>query len=210
MVSQSYNVQTLRLDFVKYSRIQNIRSINSKSAHLNLFGCHDLSISNVTITAPKNSPNTDGIRIGGSNKIQISHLDIGTGDDCIGLVSGSQNIDINNVACGPGHGISIGSLGRGNNEYVSGISVRQCKFTETDNGVRIKTWAPSLHSVAWGLTFEDLVMQNVRNPIVIDQQYCPNGGCGKQVSSIVTYTSFIHPLSLMEHPVDCKRPLRAT
>lgn len=43
--------------------------------------------------------------------------------------------------CGPGHGISIGSLGKDNTRAcVSNITVRDTKIHDTMNGVRIKTW----------------------------------------------------------------------
>ncbi|KAK6120671.1 hypothetical protein DH2020_045592 [Rehmannia glutinosa] len=104
--------------------------------------------------------------------------------DCISMVFGSQNIDIYDVTCGPGHGISVGSLGRSHeHEYVKGISVRNCSFIGSDNGVRIKTWAPSSYSEASDIIFQDIVMQNPRNPIVIDQQYCPSPHCYQQGES---------------------------
>ncbi|KAL0320460.1 UNVERIFIED_CONTAM: Exopolygalacturonase [Sesamum radiatum] len=165
---------TLRFDFITNSRVYNLRSINSKSSHINLFACENINLSYITLRAPADSPNTDGIHVGSSTKIKISHADIRTGDDCISMVSGSQNIDIHDVSCGPGHGISIGSLGRSHeHEYVMGISVRNCTFIGSDNGLRIKTWAPSLYSVASDIVFQDIIMKNSRNPIVIDQQYCP-------------------------------------
>ncbi|KAH6836458.1 hypothetical protein C2S53_016517 [Perilla frutescens var. hirtella] len=169
---------TLRFDFVRNSRVQNIRSINSKSSHFNLFACENMNISRVKLSAPSDSPNTDGIHIGSCSNIKISSSAIGTGDDCVSMVSGSQFIEINDVSCGPGHGISIGSLGRSHaHEYVKGITVRNCSFIGSDNGVRIKTWSPSQYSVASGLVFQDIVMQNSRNPIVIDQYYCPSPHC---------------------------------
>ncbi|KAK4487139.1 hypothetical protein RD792_006454 [Penstemon davidsonii] len=177
---------TMRFDFVKNSRIQSLKSINSKNSHFNLFACSNMNISNVKLTAPADSPNTDGIHIGTSSKIKISHAIISTGDDCISMVAGSQNIDISDVSCGPGHGISIGSLGRSlAQQHVKGINVRNCTFTNTDNGVRIKTWSPSLYSVASDMTFENIIMNNVRNPVVIDQQYCPAGGCPVESKSSV-------------------------
>lgn len=185
--------QTLRFDFVNNSMVRNLRSINSKNIHINLFACESMNLSHILLSAPASSPNTDGIHIGSSNNIRISYTTISTGDDCISMVSGSQNIDISNVACGPGHGISIGSLGRGHNkEFVRDISVRNCSFTGTDNGVRIKTWAQSSYSLASNISFENIVMKNPRNPIVIDQNYCPNGKCKVQViTSTLTFLSIL-------------------
>lgn len=63
------------------------------------------------------------------------------GDDCISIVSGSQYVEAEDITCGPGHGISIGSLGKDNSKaYVSGVTVNGAKISGTRNGVRIKTW----------------------------------------------------------------------
>ncbi|KAL8512460.1 hypothetical protein ACS0TY_018801 [Phlomoides rotata] len=182
---------SMRFDFVVNSKIHHLKSFNSKNTHINLFACTNMSISNVRISAPGESPNTDGIHIGSSSNIRISKSIISTGDDCVAMVSGSHNIDISDVACGPGHGISIGSLGKGHDERVSNIRVRNCTFLGTDNGVRIKTWgAASDGSSASYIVFEDIVMKNVRNPIVIDQQYCPipnclSGNSGVQIQDVM-------------------------
>lgn len=105
-------------------------------------------------------------------------------------------MDFHNVRCGPGHGISIGSLGGGpKEEDVSGIAVRNCTFFGTENGVRIKTWARNYASSASNITFQQITMNNVRNPIIIDQQYCPSGNCKKVPISlplILTYTTYMH------------------
>ncbi|XP_027151919.1 exopolygalacturonase-like [Coffea eugenioides] len=166
---------SLRFDFIRNSKIQYLSSINSKKVHINLFACNNIDISYVRVSAPENSPNTDGIHIGASTNIKISRVSIGTGDDCISMVSGSQNIDISEVICGPGHGISIGSLGKGSqNQNVMGISVRNATFWNTENGVRIKTWSPSWSSLASNISFQNIIMKNVGNPIIIDQKYCPH------------------------------------
>lgn len=163
---------------MKNSWIHHIRSLNSKNTHFSLFACDTVTLSNVRIDAPADSPNTDGIHIGSSKNINIIDSIIRTGDDCVGMVSGSQNILISGVRCGPGHGISIGSLGRSHaEEEVNGIAVRNTTFYGTQNGVRIKTWAPSLQTVASNITFEDINMRDVMNPIVIDQDYCPMANC---------------------------------
>ncbi|KAK2994902.1 hypothetical protein RJ640_012095 [Escallonia rubra] len=174
----------MRFDFVSNSKVNHIRSIDSKNAHFNLFACTNMNMSHIRIITPSWAPNTDGIHIGSSSNIQISHSIIGTGDDCISMVSGSQDIDISDVICGPGHGISIGSLGRGQiDNVVTGVAVSNCTFVGTQNGIRIKTWAPSSAGLASGFTFEDITMNHVNNPIFIDQQYCPHPPCNRQASS---------------------------
>lgn len=48
---------------------------------------------------------------------------------------------MHNVDCGPGHGISIGGLGKdGTKACVSNVTVRDSSIQNTLNGVRIKTW----------------------------------------------------------------------
>lgn len=165
--------QSLRLDFIKNSRIESLTSINSKNSHINIFACSNINISHVRLTAPENSPNTDGIHIGNSTKIKISNVNIGTGDDCISMISGSQNIHISESSCGPGHGISVGSIGKDfADEYVLSIDVMNITFTNTMNGVRIKTYSDSSYSLASNIKFQNIIMKNVNNPIIIDQDYC--------------------------------------
>ncbi|XP_076923826.1 exopolygalacturonase-like [Bidens hawaiensis] len=177
---------TMRLDFVTNSRISHIRSINSKNAHFNLFACRNLNMSNIRINAPKDSPNTDGIHIGGSQQIRIQDSTIMTGDDCVSILAGSHDITVTGVHCGPGHGFSIGSLGGSHNkEFVTGITIRNSTLYGTQNGLRIKTWAPSNPSLASDIMFDDITMVNVNNPIFIDQQYCPNAPCNYKAQSNV-------------------------
>lgn len=63
------------------------------------------------------------------------------GDDCVSVQTGCSNILVHNVNCGPGHGISIGSLGKQNTKAcVSNVTVRDVTIQNTLTGVRIKTW----------------------------------------------------------------------
>lgn len=47
----------------------------------------------------------------------------------------------------------------------------QCTLTGTTNGARIKTYHDSIPLVASGIVYEDIVMNDVANPIIIDQHY---------------------------------------
>ncbi|MCE3215746.1 hypothetical protein HAX54_003337 [Datura stramonium] len=152
--------------------------------HFDVYNCKNVTFSHVNITAPDESPNTDGIHISTSSNIQVFDSNIGTGDDCISIFAGSQMINISGVTCGPGHGISIGSLGRSPNEVVKDIHVKSCTLTATQNGVRIKTFASSNVGSATTINFEDIIMNNVRNPVIIDQHYCPMPPCTGQASSV--------------------------
>lgn len=178
----------MRFDFVTNSLIHDITSINSKNFHFNVFACNNMQIRNVKIHAPKDSPNTDGIHLAISKNIDIHNLDIKTGDDCISIGPGAQDISIKNVRCGPGHGISIGSLGGSQNEDdVSGIMVKNCTLSDTMNGARIKTWGHSYPVNVYNLTFENIHLNNVQNPIMIDQEYCPSHKCAKVLDSLYPF-----------------------
>jgi galacturan 1,4-alpha-galacturonidase len=115
--------------------------------------------------------------------VKVLNTNIATGDDCVSLGDGSRQITVRNVNCGPGHGISVGSLGKyPNEEAVEHVLVKNCTLTNTDNGLRIKTWpsAPGTSPIT-DMNFEDIIMVNVLNPVIIDQEYCPWNQCSKEV-----------------------------
>ncbi|KAJ4849682.1 hypothetical protein Tsubulata_049978, partial [Turnera subulata] len=66
--------------------------INSPRAHIVILGSAGVSVSGIKITAPDESPNTDGIDISRSTNVQILDSVIGTGDDCVAINGGSSNI----------------------------------------------------------------------------------------------------------------------
>ena len=78
---------------------------------------------------------------------------------------------------------SIGSLGKDVNEGgVENITLTNSVFSGSDNGVRIKSWARPSNGFVRNVVFQNLIMNNVKNPIIIDQNYCPsNQGCPHQV-----------------------------
>ncbi|KAH9745143.1 threonine--tRNA ligase 2 [Citrus sinensis] len=158
----------LRFSSVTNSKMQDVTSLNSKLFHINILNCKNLSLQHISINAPANSLNTAGIHIGRSNGVHITDADIKTGDDCVSLGDGSQQISIEKVTCGPGHGISVDTLGRYHDEQpVNGVTVRNCTLKNTMNGVRVKTWPDSPSGVASEMTFEDIIMDNAPSRVRI-------------------------------------------
>ncbi|KAL0415329.1 UNVERIFIED_CONTAM: putative polygalacturonase [Sesamum latifolium] len=147
--------------------------------------CTRVAASHVTVMAPAHSPNTDGIHISASTRVDLKDITIITGDDCISIVSNSSRIRVKNVVCGRGNGISIGSLGKYNSSAsVQDVIVSGGALFDSENGVRIKTWQGG-GGFARNITFENIWMQNVSNPIVIDQYYCDSSEtCGNQTSAV--------------------------
>ncbi|KAL7085815.1 hypothetical protein ACP275_14G301200 [Erythranthe tilingii] len=166
--------------------INGLASLNSQKFHILVDGCKNVKMINMKITAPANSPNTDGVHIQQSSEVTVMNTHIGTGDDCISVGAGSSNLWIENLACGPGHGISIGSLGWDLEEAgVQNVTVKTVTFTGTENGVRVKTWARPSNGFVKNVLFQHLVVVNVQNPIIIDQNYCPDHqNCPSQVSGV--------------------------
>ncbi|GFP88989.1 probable polygalacturonase at3g15720, partial [Phtheirospermum japonicum] len=174
----------LLFSYCNHLKINGLKHINSQRFHVSLRNCNNANISRLHMMAPSTSPNTDGIDISYSTNVVITNCTIETGDDCIAIKKGSSNVKISDIACGPGHGISIGSLGAGGtHDQVEGISVSNCTFNRTQNGVRIKTWQGG-SGFARNIIFSQINFTAVDNPVIIDQFYCPHMICANQTSAV--------------------------
>jgi len=163
---------SLRFSNVNNAIVEGITTLNPKWFHVFAYASKNMTFNNMKVTAPGNSPNTDGIHLSATSSVNITGVTIATGDDCIAIVSDTHDILVQNTTCGPGHGISVGSLGKWPwDKGVSRIHVKNCTLTNSTNGARIKTWGGKTSGTATGIIFEDLIMNNVKNPIVIDQSY---------------------------------------
>ncbi|ERN07445.1 hypothetical protein AMTR_s00019p00250890 [Amborella trichopoda] len=179
------NPTALTVEYSSDVRVSGLNIVNSQQMHMGIEQSTSVTLSHLTIRAPGDSPNTDGIHIQGSSSVTIENCNIGTGDDCISIGPGSSNLNISHIVCGPGHGISIGSLGKGTEKAnVQGVHVTDVNMTGTTNGVRIKTWQGGAGTVS-DITFERITMDNVDRPIIIDQYYCDsNYRCQNKTSAV--------------------------
>ncbi|BAF08108.1 exopolygalacturonase [Oryza sativa Japonica Group] len=195
--NKNYNCKILPNSLViDYSTNVTVRGItlkNSKFFHLNIYESKNVVIDKVTITSPGDSPNTDGIHVGDSTNITISSTTIAAGDDCISIGPGTKMVRVNGVRCGPGHGISVGSLGRYKDEKdVEDIIVTNCTIKGTTNGLRIKSYEDSKSQLrATKFLYDGITMDNVSYPIIIDQKYCPNNICSASGTSKVAVTDIV-------------------
>ncbi|CAL9216062.1 unnamed protein product [Arabidopsis halleri] len=158
---------------------------NSQQMNFIIARSDSVRVSKVMVSSPGDSPNTDGIHITGSTNVILQDCKIGTGDDCVSIVNASSNIKMKNIYCGPGHGISIGSLGKDNTTgIVTQVVLDTALLRETTNGLRIKTYQGGSGYVQ-GIRFTNVEMQDVANPILIDQFYCDSPTtCQNQTSAV--------------------------
>jgi polygalacturonase len=173
-----------RPQFVRLLRCQNVRIEhltfhNSPSWNIHPLLCTDVRIEGVTISSPARSANTDGINPESCRNVEITQCRIDTGDDCVTLKSGidelgrklgrpDENIAISNCVMLHGHGgVTIGSEMSGG---VRNVVVSNCVFQGTDNGIRIKSQR-GRGGVVEGIVATGLVMQDVPHPFTITTFY---------------------------------------
>lgn len=166
--------------------IENITLKNSPSWTIHPINCSDITIDNVTIINPKNSPNTDGINPESCQNVRIINCLIDVGDDCIAIKSGTQftkrtpllssaQITISNCNMLHGHGgVVIGSEMSGD---VRDITISNCVFKGTDRGIRIKS-RRGRGGVVENIRVNNIIMDQVRVPFVMNLYY-NNGQGGK-------------------------------
>lgn len=161
-----------------------LRIENSPQFHLRFDDCERVRVDGLFVSSPASSPNTDGVHVENTKSVQILNSRIYNGDDCVSIGAGCSDVHVENITCGHGHGISIGSLGVHNTHAcVSNVTVRNVRILDSDNGVRIKTWQGGAGAVS-AVEFAGVQMQNVKNCIVIDQYYCLGHGCANQTSAV--------------------------
>ncbi len=156
--------------------ISGVTLLNSPKFHVFFQNCTNIDVHGITIRAPSNSPNTDGIDPKSCTHVSISDCDISTGDDNVAISSNSRTgfapptsdfTEVYNCRFGAGHGVSIGSPTYGD---VGGMNVHDCTFNGTQNGIRIKSNASS-GGIVDGITYSNIQMTNVSNVIVLDGYY---------------------------------------
>ncbi|EJD43225.1 hypothetical protein AURDEDRAFT_199571 [Auricularia subglabra TFB-10046 SS5] len=131
--------------------------------------------------------NTDGFGAGGKNLLIEENI-ILNGDDCVTVGSGGFNVTFRNSYCYGGHGLSIGSLGKGGSvASVQNVLIENVIMDSELYGARFKSWTGGA-GVARNITWRNIVVKNVRFPIYVTQNYWDQGIGPKPNSSSTTST----------------------
>jgi polygalacturonase len=131
--------------------------------------CNNVVVDDVTITAPPDSPNTDGVDPDSSTHVSVTHCTFDCGDDCVAIKSGkdaegrAENLPSHGITisdCTMLHGIAGVGIGSEMSGGVFDVKVSHCTFTGTSIGIRVKT-RRGRGGVVHDLSFSDLTMADV-------------------------------------------------
>ncbi len=164
-------------DHCRHVLVEGVTLQNSPMWQLVPYYSDDVTIRNIKVLAPANSPNTDAIDPFSSSNVKIDHVYTDVGDDDVAIKSGainspgpdspSRNILITDSTFAHGHGLSVGSEIAGGTQN---ITAERIHFIGTANGIRIKANRDRGNDVSH-LLFRDLDMKDVKNAIIISEYY---------------------------------------
>ncbi len=169
----------ISLTHVTNLRVQDITLQNSPKFHLVPSECTGVVISNTTILAPEHAANTDAIDPSSCQQVLITHCTMDVGDDNVAIKASRpvpgrefacEDITVTDCTFRHGHGLSIGSETAGG---VRRVLVRNCTFTDTENGLRIKSQTGRGGPVQ-DIHYEHLRMTNVDPAITFTMAYRNN------------------------------------
>lgn len=157
--------------------LQDFTSTNPPNVHVSIKGANagNISIIGVKLFAPDSSDavnpshNTDGVDFAETNAL-FQDCVISTGDDNIAIGSSgsvSKDMLVTNCFFGFGHGLSIGSYTSGG---VSNLTVISCTFSNTGNGIKVKSQR-GRGGLVQNLNYFNIAMTNVSWPIQLYAYY---------------------------------------
>ncbi len=167
--------------------VQGLSFQNSPSWNIHPYFSQQLAFYGLRVTAPADSPNTDGFDPESCRDVRLFGAHFQLGDDCVAIKSGKlymghkyktpcENVEIAHCLMEDGHGgVTIGSEMAGG---VKNVTVHHCLMRHTDRGLRIKTRrGRGKDGVVDDVCFHDLRMEGVKAPFTANALYCcdPDG-----------------------------------
>ncbi|KAJ3672651.1 hypothetical protein LUZ60_007372 [Juncus effusus] len=129
--------------------ISNLTLVNSPAWNIHPVYSSNIVVSSITILAPVNSPNTDGINPDSCSHVRIEDCYVVSGDDCVAIKSGwdeygisygmpSQHIAIRRLTCVSPTSAVI-ALGSEMSGGIQDVRAEDITAINSESGVRIKT-----------------------------------------------------------------------
>lgn len=127
--------------------LQGVVIQNSPSFHVNFIMCKDVTVDGIMVRCPWNAQNGDGIDFSSCADVWVTNVSVDVGDDAICLKSGigetgrnrgaCRNVVISNCTVFHGHGGFV--IGSDTGGGIYNVLVRDCRFLNTDAGIRLKS-----------------------------------------------------------------------
>lgn len=158
--------------------IQDVVVQNSPSFHVNMILCKRFILDNVMVRCPWNAQNGDGIDLSSCTNALITDCSVDAGDDAICMKSGigdtgrhrgpTADIVIDGCTVFHGHGGFV--IGSDTGGGMNNISVRHCRFIDTDTGLRIKSGRDRGGKVR-NIWIDDIVMCDIADEAILFDCY---------------------------------------
>ena len=149
---------------------------NSPKFHFVPTDSEGVVVDGVTVLAPPGAANTDAIDPSRCKNVLITKCLIDVGDDNVAIKSGKkvperefacEDITVSDCTFRHGHGMSIGSETAGG---VRNVTVKNCTFEGTENGLRIKSQRGK-GGVVENISYSNITMKDVDPAITLTTYY---------------------------------------
>ena len=206
-VAKAYGSDTLRPRLIELENgshivVTHITLKNAPMFHLCPNSCYDVVIDSVTILAPSDAPNTDGIDPGRCHHVRITHCTISNGDDnvavgrAVPVVPGRmRQVRISlfpHCTFGTGHGSPSEVILPA--ALIPCLSIVVLSAIRSTNGIRIKSARDRGGNIR-NVTYSNLNMKDVRYPIYLTGYY-PSIPASDTAQPVTSTTPYYHNLTI--------------
>lgn len=181
--NENGEIQTKRPRLIRFIgcdkfMIQGVVVQNSPSFHVNMILCRDFILDSIMVRCPWNAQNGDGIDLSSCRNALLTQCSVDAGDDAICMKSGigdtgrrrgpTSDIVIDGCTVFHGHGGFV--IGSDTGGGMNNISVRHCRFIDTDTGLRFKSGRDRGGKVS-DIWVDDIVMCDIADEAILFDCY---------------------------------------
>ncbi|KAL4201230.1 hypothetical protein AMTRI_Chr02g257640 [Amborella trichopoda] len=153
----------------------------------------DITVNSIKVRAPNESSNTNDIHMQRTVNILINNTSIKTRDDCTKILLDRIYLERVNAqyALKGAYNLPASSYHWYAYMQMTFTSIGSLAKDLYEAGVENVTVKNVSHGYVRGVAFDNALMMNVKNPNIIDQEYCPHGlNCPNQGSGVEIIVTF--------------------